>query len=263
MNIITITSDYGAGSHYIGALKGAIYNKVAGAVIVDISHQTDQYNVMQAAFVLSGVYKNFPVGTWHLIAVDTSLYLHKQILVVEVDGHYFIGADNSIFSLIFKELPKKVYKITGLEGRINEIFPEKNIFIDVIAHFVNNGDLKGIAELGTIHRVFQSIDTFIEHNCLKGRVMMVDSYQNAITNITKEEFENFTGTTPFKILYWRKNFIDKISPNYYQGKEGTELAIFNENGLLEICMHRAKGAQLLGLKPGSMIMVEKFEEDDK
>ena len=63
MNIITITSDYGAGSHYIGALKGAIYNRVPGAVIVDISHQTDQYNVMQAAFVIGGVYKNCPEGT--------------------------------------------------------------------------------------------------------------------------------------------------------------------------------------------------------
>jgi S-adenosylmethionine hydrolase len=263
LNIITITSDYGAGSHYIGALKGAIYNKVAGAVIVDISHQTDQYNVMQAAFVLSGVYKNFPVGTWHLIAVDTSIYLHKQILVVEVDGHFFIGADNSIFSLIFKELPKKVYKIIGLEEKVNEIFPEKNIFPEIIAHFFKRGDLKGIAEPGQIKRIFQNIDTFVENNFLKGRVMMVDSYQNAITNISRTDFEKFTGNSPFKIMYWRKNFIDKISPNYYQGKEGTELAIFNENELLEICMHRAKGAQLLGLKPGSMIMVEKFEENDK
>ncbi|MFY8022372.1 MAG: SAM hydrolase/SAM-dependent halogenase family protein [Bacteroidia bacterium] len=263
MNIITITSDYGAGSHYIGALKGAIYSKVPSAVIVDVSHQTDQYNVMQAAFVIGGVYKNFPIGTWHILAIDTSLFLHKQILVVEVDGHYFIGADNSIFSLLFKELPKKVYRITGLENRVNEIFPEKNIFPEVIAHFLKRGDLKGIAEPGQINRVFQNIDTFIENNILKGRVMMVDSYQNAITNISKAEFEEFIGQARFKILYWKKNFIDKISPNYYEGKEGTELAVFNENELLEICMHRAKGAQLLGLKPGSMIMVEKFDDDDQ
>ncbi|MFY8109309.1 MAG: SAM hydroxide adenosyltransferase, partial [Bacteroidia bacterium] len=67
----------------------------------------------------------------------------------------------------------------------------------------------------------------------------------------------------FKILYWKRNFIDKIAPNYYLGKAGDEIAVFNENNLLEICMNRAKGAQLLGLKPGSMIMVEKLEENDK
>ncbi len=263
MNIITLTSDYGAGSHYIGALKGAIYSKVPNAVIVDISHETEQFNVMQAAFVLSGVYKNFPEGTWHVLAVDTSLFLHKQILVVEFDSHFFIGADNSVFSLLFKELPKKVYKITGLENRVNEIFPEKNIFPEVIAHFIKRGDLKGIAEPGIIQRILQSIDVFVEHNILKGRVMMVDSYQNAITNITKKEFESFVGNSPFKILYWKRNFIDKIAPNYYLGKAGDEIAVFNENSLLEICMNRAKGAQLLGLKPGSMIMVEKLEENDK
>ena len=198
-----------------------------------------------------------------MLAVDTSLFLDKQILVVEVDGHYFIGADNSIFSLIFKELPKKVYRIIGLENRVNEIFPEKNIFPDVIAHFFKRGDLKGIAEPGTIMRVLQNIETFVEHQFLKGRVMFIDTYQNAITNISQQVFNEFVADKPFKILYWRKNFIDHISPNYYEGKEGDEIAVFNENGLLEICMNRAKGAQLLGLKPGSMIMVEKIEEDDK
>lgn len=260
--MITLTSDYGAGSHYIGALKGALYSQMPEAVIVDVFHQTDSFNVMQAAFVLSEVYRNFPVGTWHIIAVDTSLFLHKQILVAEVDGHFFIAADNSIFSLLFKELPKKVYRITGLEKYVNDGFPEKSIFPGVIAHYRKRGDLKGIAEPGKIERIFQNIETITEQHILKGVVMFVDTYQNAITNITKEAFERFRGESSFKIYYWRRNFIHQISENYNQGKEGDELAVFNESGLLEICMNRAKGAQLLGLKPGSMIMIEKLEAND-
>ena len=53
MAIITLTTDWNKSDYYLGAVKGKILSIDATAQIVDISHQIQQFNLMQAAFVLS------------------------------------------------------------------------------------------------------------------------------------------------------------------------------------------------------------------
>lgn len=262
MAIITLTSDYGAGSHYIGALKGAIYTKITGAQVVDISHQTAPFNHEQLAYVLAGVYKNFPKGTWHILAIDTSIHLHKQILVIEQEGHFFIGADNTVFNYLFETMPSKIYRLLLKPSDEKELFPEKNIFIDAIAHFVKKGDLKGIAEPAQIKRTVMQHGPFFELNLLRGRVIFVDSFDNAHTNISKSLFDQYIGNNPFKIHLWKRSRLDFISSSYQLPKDGDEVAVFNSNGFLEIAMSRARGAQLMGLSANSKILIEKLQRDD-
>jgi len=260
--IITLTSDYGIGSHYIGALKGAIYSKIPGALVIDISHQTAQYNHEQLAYVLSGVYKDFPKGTWHLLAIDTSVHLHKQILVIEHDGHFFIGADNTVFNYLFEITPTKVYRLLLKPADEKELFPEKNIFIDAIAHHIKKGDLKGIAEPAQIKRTVMQHAPFFEANILRGRVIFVDTFDNAHTNISKTLFDKHIGDSPFKIHLWKRSKLDFISTSYQLFRDGDEVAVFNSNGFLEIGMSRGRGAQLMGLSANSKIFIEKLERDD-
>ncbi len=262
MAIITLTSDYGIGSHYIGALKGAIYSKIPGAQVVDISHDTAKYNHEQLAYVLSGVYKDFPKGTWHLLAIDTSVHLHKQILIIEFEGQFFIGADNTVFNYLFETKPTKVYRLILKPADEKELFPEKNIFVDAIAQHVRKGDLKGIAEPAQINRSVMQHAPFFESNILRGRVIFVDTFDNAHTNINKAIFDQYIGNHPFKIHLWKRSKLDSISSSYLAMRDGDEVAVFNSNGFLEIGMSRAKGAQLMGLSDNSKIFIEKLERDD-
>ncbi len=262
MAIITLTSDYGSGSHYIGALKGAILNKIPGAQVIDISHQTDKFNHEQLAFVLAGVYKNFPKGTWHLVAIDTSVFVHKQILVIEHEGHYFIGADNSVFNFLFPVKPTKIYRLILKPADDKELFPEKNIFIDAIAQFAKKGDLKGIAEPAQINRDVMVHAPFYEGNLLRGRVIFIDSFDNAHTNIHKKLFDECIGGSPFKIHLWKRSRLDFIASSYQSERDGEEVAVFNSNGFLEIGMSRGRGAQLMGLSANAKIMIEKLNRDD-
>lgn len=257
--IVTLTSDYGEGSYYSGSLKGALMRAIPDVTIIDLWHSATPFDVNQASFMLSMVYSNFPVGTWHLLAIDTSPVSNKQILVVEQEGHYFIGADNGQFSLIFPQLPTKVYKVLIKPGMEFHTFPEKALFIPVIAQHLRTGQLKGIAEPGVVQNLRKPVKPYVEGNLLKGMVMLIDSFNNAVTNITKEDFETFTNGNSFRLLYWRKDSIDFVSKNYHREKDGEVLMLFNENGYLEIAMSKTRGAQLLGLKPGSMILIEQKE----
>src|ERR1043166_9627398 len=103
MPIITLTTDLGSKDHYVGAIKGSIYSLLADVTIVDISHQIPTYNIQDAAYIIRNAYHTFPKGTIHIIGIRSEQTDLASHVIVLADGHYFIGADNGIFSLLLEK----------------------------------------------------------------------------------------------------------------------------------------------------------------
>ena len=85
MAVITLTTDWNKSDYYVGAVKGKILSADASIQIVDISHQVQPFNVMQAAFIVRNCCFSFPSGTVHLIAVNAALgpLLRNQINLIK------------------------------------------------------------------------------------------------------------------------------------------------------------------------------------
>src|SRR6266542_1395099 len=103
MAIITLTTDFGLKDHYVGAIKGTILNRLSTVTIIDISHNIEKYNLLEASYILKESYPNFPANTVHIIGINTELANSGGYVLVKQYDHYFIGADNGIFSLLFEE----------------------------------------------------------------------------------------------------------------------------------------------------------------
>ena len=100
MAIITLTSDLGNKDSYLASVKGSIYSQLESAKIVDITNDITPFNIQQASYILRNCYQDFPKGSIHIIGVDDELSLDNEHVAVELNGHFFIGADNGIFSLL-------------------------------------------------------------------------------------------------------------------------------------------------------------------
>ena len=50
MSIITILSDFGGDDEYVGVMKGVILSICPSVSIVDITHQIDPQDIVQAAY---------------------------------------------------------------------------------------------------------------------------------------------------------------------------------------------------------------------
>lgn len=74
---------------------------------MDISHSIAPFNNMHASFVLRNAWPEFPKGTVHIIGVNPEADGQTPHVVVRHGGHYFIGADNGIFSLLFDKKPEE------------------------------------------------------------------------------------------------------------------------------------------------------------
>ena len=134
MPIITLTTDLGTTDHYVSAVKATILRQLDDANIVDISHDIPPFNIIHAAFVLRNVYLEFPQGSIHIIGVNAESNDDANHIAVFANGHYFIGTDNGIFSLLLDVKPDKIVEITATRDSDNENFPIKDVFAKTACH---------------------------------------------------------------------------------------------------------------------------------
>ena len=73
MSIITLTTDLGTKDHYLASLKAAIYSQSEDIKIIDITHEIDQFNILEAGLTVKNCFKDFPQNTIHIIAIDDEL----------------------------------------------------------------------------------------------------------------------------------------------------------------------------------------------
>jgi len=103
--------------------------------------------------------------------------------VMQLNGHFFIGADNGIFSLIKDDIkPEKIVAI-NIHKTLNSSFPVLDVFVQVAAHIARKGTLEvignpiqNIRELTNIKPVINT-----EGNQIIGSVIYIDNYGNVIT----------------------------------------------------------------------------------
>jgi S-adenosylmethionine hydrolase len=255
MPFITLTSDWGLKDHYLGAVKGAILNKMPEALIVDISHVIPSFNTEQAAFVLKNAYSNFPKGTVHIIGINTEESENQPHTAIEYNEHFFIGTDNGIFSLLCDKPPDKIIEINVPQDTDYFTFSTRDRFVKVAVHLAKGGKIE---ELGKRkNKIVEKIllKPVIDNEVIKGHVMYIDSYENVITNITEPLFMENRKGRKFSIRF-RSYDIKKISKSYQDVHPGEILALFDSNHYLEIAMNQGNAAGLLGLDYKDMIRIE-------
>lgn len=257
MPIITLTSDWGLKDPYLAAVKGTIYSQIPEALVVDISHQISSFDLNQAAFIFRNSWRNFPEGTVHIIGVNTEAAIETPHTVIFYQGHYFIGADNGIFSLIFDETPEKIIELDIIQDSDYFTFSTRDVFVKAAAHIINGGTLEklGRYKKGLMQKIpFKPV---IDGNLIKGKVIYIDSYENVFTNISESLFNSMTKGKKFVIQFRSDAYrISKISKSYKDVVQGEMLALFSTTGLLQIAINQGKASSLLGLRIDQSILIE-------
>lgn len=264
MSIITLTTDFGHKDYFVGALKGKILSEHKEAVIVDVSHEIDLFNTLEASYCIEAAYHNFPKGTIHIIGVDSERVGDTQHIAMQWDDHYFICADNGILnSMIQKKIPQKIVAIT-IHDRLNIDASDMDVFVAVACHIARGGLLnvigKEIQSLKPVNVLTSSISDNL--NEIKGQIVYIDSFGNCVTNISHKQFNETIRGRKFEIVIKNKKF-SRLHKNYsdfpvsdvkqLKDLEGDFLALFNENGYLEIAIYKSNpktvgsAATLLGL----------------
>ena len=68
---------------------------------IEISSRIEPFDIVEAAYLSSMVFNDFPKGSIHILATNVVATSYKGHVVAQFEDHFFIAPDNGILSLIF------------------------------------------------------------------------------------------------------------------------------------------------------------------
>lgn len=283
MPIVTLTSDWNRNDWYLPRLKGRLYGyfrdlktrrmqTVSGesvpagsptgspaegrgtvpdedCTVVDISHSVRPFDVAGACFILRNCYRDFPEGTIHLLAVECEPSPGKPMVIVPADGQYVVGIDDGRFSLLFDPLPDRAYRLPA-PGTFSTFMAAEQ-FADAVGVIVENA-----FEYRTEPCVPAGSGAerpAIMSDRILGRVIYIDSYGNAVTNIPREAFSRLyagraaaCGREPALEICVQGPYLKlhSVCRRYSDVACGSDVAVFNSLGLLELAVNGGNFAQV-------------------
>ncbi len=259
--IITLITDFGTADHFVGTMKGVIYNINPDVEIVDITHHVTSYDIFDAAYALAQSYRYFPSDTIHLIVVDPGVGTARRPLLASSMAHQFVAPDNGVLSLVCQQEERMVVRhVTADHYFLNPVsttFHGRDIFAPVAAWLSKGVDAGKFGEPISDYVVFASPKPKrVGNNFVKGAVLKIDKFGNVLTNLRPEDLPELFAMNPppFKIVI-NQHEITHLNLAYSMGKPSELFAIVGSSGFLEICTNRGSAARILNVNRGVEVVV--------
>lgn len=255
--LITLTTDFGTRDAYVATMKGVILNIAPEVVLVDVTHEIRQGDVMEAAFTLRRTLPFFPHDAIHLVVVDPTVGTERRGVAVRRGSTHFVGPDNGLFPLVLDE--EKPDDMVSLDApdfwrvRVpSSTFHGRDIFAPAAAHLAGGVPIETLGTrldaLTPLHWALPIADD----QGVRGWVVHVDHFGNCITNITREVIDASRTGRRLK-CYAGSAILDDIANTYGSVAEGEPVALFGSNGHLEIAVNGGNAADLLGIRKGAPV----------
>jgi len=264
MPLITLLTDFGLADEYVGLMKGVILSINPLAKIIDLTHQIDPQDIVQAAYTIKSSYKYFPKGTIHVLVVDPGVGSSRSVIALEKDGHIFLAPDNGLLALLINS--KKDNFIISVDNskyflkNISRTFHGRDIFAPVAAHMTNGVKLH---EIGSpidgekLTQIKMPVPHTLSGGGIKGSVIFIDRFGNLITNIDADLIEkniNQKKNSDIKIILGNK-IIHGLSNNYKSVNIQSSLAIIGSKGYLEISVNYGNAKQYFKAQKGDKVII--------
>ncbi len=257
-HLITLTTDFGPGSHYVATLKGVILSLNPQATIVDLSHSIPPQDIAAGALFWRQATQFFPPQAIHIAVVDPGVGSSRQILLFESSRGLFLAPDNGLGGwLADAGGPLKIRQVENRalwRPEVSATFHGRDIFAPVAAHLSLG---RHPAEVGPIietcvrlpanrgERVGQRIE---------GEVIEIDSFGNLITNISRDMLAGVPTGESCRITCDEHETFGLFT-TYSDQPPMTLIALVGSDERLELAIVDDSAALMLGVRKGAKVTV--------
>ena len=251
MTVISMTTDFGAGDHEVGVMRGVIYRIAPQAKLADLSHDIPPQDILEGALILSQAASYFPPGTVHLAVIDPGVGTARRPIAGRVGDSFFVGPDNGLFSLLWElaEEQRKPVEVFHLDNPdywlpvVSRVFHGRDIFAPVAAHLANGVALEAIGKAITDPvRIVVPKPTKTDHGW-QAEVISVDAFGTLNLNLRADQL---TGNRVTALINGKK--ITDFVKTFGERPAGTAVLMIDSSGWLSIAIVNGSAAARLGAK---------------
>ncbi len=260
--IVTLTTDFGTRDYYAAGVKGAILRECPDALIVDVTHDLEPFNLRGASFILWQAAPCFPEGTVHAAVVFPETGV-ERVVAVRAGGHYLVGPDNGVLYMAAEALGieevRAVREISRPPG-CPKTFDGRFLVAPAAGRLAAG---RPISELGprieSIRRLTVP-QAVVSSNSARGEVLHVDRFGNLITSLSAEDLPLEWGDR-FALRALGSEWAVRRATCFAEGRPGELLLVRGSVGLVEISSNMASAAAVSGLRIGDEITIAKGAPD--
>jgi len=256
--MITLTTDFGASSPYVAAMKGVILSINPEVRVIDISHSVPPQQVAVGSMVLDEVTRLFPPATIHVAVVDPGVGTSRPIVYVEIAGRRYICPDNGLLDrLAERESPSKIVHVTSdrfFRSPVAPTFHGRDIMAPVAAQLSLGLDPDELGPRLTHLRRLDWPGAEKMANRIEGEVVSVDSFGNLITNISQEMLAGVP-TDDAVAIRCDEHETRSIFATYAEQPPMTLVAVIGSNDQLELAIVDDSATIMLGVGVGAPVEV--------
>ncbi len=146
---VSLLSDWGLRDPSAAIARAVVLNIVPDALIVDISHKVQKYNIRHGALVLWSALSYLPVGA-HMAVIDPGVGTPRRPIAIETArGDYLVGPDNGLLLPGADRLGGlvRVHAIDNTQYRlpvVSATFHGRDLFAPTAAHLAGGVPLEAI-----------------------------------------------------------------------------------------------------------------------
>ena len=247
--IVTLLTDFGTRDYYVAAMKAVLVGECPEVRLIDITHHVPRHDILCASITLERAIDGFLPGTVHLAVVDPGVGSDRRILVVEINRQTAVCPDNGLITWAWRRIGgARAYELTWRPGQSSTTFHGRDIMAPAAGMLARGEPVEKLAR-----PITDPILLDLAPSTGNGaRVVHVDVFGNATTNMDHETAQRFSGKS-FRVGNHR---IGSLRRTYVDVAPGTPLALIGSSGLLEIAVRDGSAEDQLGLRVGDVVSVE-------
>lgn len=202
--LISLLTDFGERDPSPAICRGIVLGIAPDALIVDISHEVEKFNVRHGALLLWCTLPYMPIGA-HLAVVDPGVGTRRRAIAVETArGDYLVGPDNGLLLPGAERLGGivRAHLIENAQYRlpvVSSTFHGRDLFAPAAAHLAAGVPLEHIGPEIDPHQL-ESLDwppVAVAEGELRTAVIYRDTFGNAkLAGLTADLFEALGTLSP-------------------------------------------------------------------
>ncbi len=240
--MIALFTDFGLRDPYVGQVKARLAMLAPGVPVIDLLHEVPDFNAHAGAHLLAALAPGFPRDSVFLAVVDPGVGTPRGTVLMQADGHWFVGPDNGLLSVVAARAAEtSLWRIVWRPDTLSATFHGRDLFAPLAAA-LGRGEFPGdrLDPVDALGVEFDAGDL--------SRVIYVDHYGNAWTGVR--------GNPPIGAVRAAGTGFVHADCFGAVGK-GEGFWFVNSAGLVELAVNRGSAAATYGLKLGDRVEVER------
>ncbi|MDK2465039.1 MAG: SAM-dependent chlorinase/fluorinase [Candidatus Korarchaeota archaeon] len=255
--IVTLTTDFGTRDYYAAGVKGAILRECPDAVIVDVTHDLEPFDLREASFTLWQAAPCFPEGTVHAAVVFPETGV-EDVVAVRAGGHSLVGPDNGVLSMAAVSLGIEEIRLVKDISRPSscKTFDGRFLVAPAAGRLASGGSMSALGPEVEGIRELEIPRATVSPELTRGEILHVDRFGNLVTSLRAEDLPAGWGKR-LSLRAMGREWKVRLAACFAEGDPGEMLLVKGSVGLIEISCNRASAAAASGLGVGDGITIAK------